>query len=663
MFSCHGRLNWVALVGLALSSCGWLDAEHDPPPNSSDWVTIVDPELNAQALGVLKNHCTQCHGSQSQAAGRFSHIHDLLSMVKQGLIIPGEAERSRLYRRILDRTMAPANPLSNSQTKLIAHWINHGLAKGKNHEYQNEGPFQCDPSAKPVEALTAPLRRLSKTEYVNTISDIIDLVTTPKISKQIKFNIDPSFEHIPNDEHLVFSRLDHRISSDHIAGFFKVAFEVGDRVSKNLPPCEDQMCFKNFVERFGLLAYRRPLSQNEIEQLASYFDPSDSVEGMSNAIAHLLMAPEFIYHLEVHGQVSRNALKLDGYSLASRLSYTFWHTMPDQTLLSAAAMGMLDTRQGVEEVVDYVFSKIERGAQPVARFAFEWLGLKELPDVEVSVATQKLAADLLTGDDDARTLFDRLKSQSIEDVLSHSVSSIWRQQISFQEFFESNSSQITDPPFSVVYGGQRAGLLTRPALLLARSFRSNPVLRGAFIRKHILCDTLSDPDPNDLPDDAMAPPPANERQSTRNFVTRQTGSARCMGCHNRINPLGFALERYDSLGQKRSVERLWDEQGHSLPDVAINTITQPFVVLGDITQTQGASQLVDVILDSGKARACFAKNYFQFTLARLENKSDACFLKSFHQDLKSGSIKESLLKLARSKAFRYRSLNSVGSTP
>src|SRR5690606_28308594 len=106
------------------------------------------------------------------------------------------------------------------------------------------------------------------------------------------------------------------------------------------------------------------------------------------------------------------------------------------------------------------------------------------------------------------------------------------------------------------------GLIHRPALLMSTAERTNPIVRGAFVQKRILCADLG------LPADAAAIAKANAEiradalQSNRQAVTEATSGDACVGCHARVNPVGFVLEGFDQLAARRDEEVLVDAEGN-----------------------------------------------------------------------------------------------------
>jgi hypothetical protein len=206
--------------------------------------------------------------------------------------------------------------------------------------------------------------------------------------------------------------------------------------------------------------------------------------------------------------------------------------------------------------------------------------------------------------------------------------------------------------------GERPGALTRAAFLATGTAMTRPIMRGVFVRTNILCDELPPP-----PDNAAAnPPELSNTLSTRQVVealTQAEGTA-CAACHaTRINPIGFAFERYDALGRVRFEQTLFDGNGSVTGSVPVDTTTTPQIVSRDETPSSGPADLMRLIVDSGKAHACLARHYFRFTFGRWESvKADGCVLETLRTSLtESGNVAQMLKDVAATEAFRQRTFD------
>jgi hypothetical protein len=207
---------------------------------------------------------------------------------------------------------------------------------------------------------------------------------------------------------------------------------------------------------------------------------------------------------------------------------------------------------------------------------------------------------------------------------------------------------------------ERPGLLTRAAFLVTSSANTRPIMKGLFIRRNILCDSIPPP-PNNA---ANMPPELSDTVSTREVVeglTEQPGTA-CAGCHaTLINPLGFATEGFDALGRVRSEQRLFSADGEEVGSAAIDTRSTPQVVDGDTAPSTGPQDLMRLIRDSGKAHACFARHYFRFSFGRFEDAAqDGCVLEQLRAALvETGTLSGMLREVALAPAFKRRNFQEA----
>jgi hypothetical protein len=196
----------------------------------------------------------------------------------------------------------------------------------------------------------------------------------------------------------------------------------------------------------------------------------------------------------------------------------------------------------------------------------------------------------------------------------------------------------------VAVSGNRAGLITMPASMTAHaSEATSPIKRGVFVLNDLLCAKL------ELPADTVLPPlPAPVKgRSIRKALEDVTMAPQCMGCHGKINPIGFALEGYDRMGHERAV----DEFKEPVDSNGILMINDP-TVDGPI---EGGVALADRVWQSNSGRACMIQQVFRFALAREETQDDTCSFVSLAQNFeKSGfSVKQLMTDVILQDSFRF----------
>ncbi len=313
--------------------------------------------------------------------------------------------------------------------------------------------------------------------------------------------------------------------------------------------------------RFASRAWRRPLTEAEKQSLRAFYtktkeaDPDhDHVAAIRAVIARILVAPQFLYKVELTSQLS-TARPLTNYEMASRLSYFLWSSIPDDELRRAAAAGELVTSAGLQKQVKRML------ADPKARrmsteFFGQWLGFYHF--------------DQYKGVDTGRypEFTDEVKS------------SMYDQAVSFFEYIVRNNRPVSDilyadydflnAPLARYYGLKReikstgpvekiddanslsrGGVLRLGAMLTTTSapLRTSPVKRGDWVLRRI----LGTPTPPPPPDAGTIP--SDDKLfgglSVKERMAAHKRNATCANCHTRIDPLGFPLEHYDSTGRWR----------------------------------------------------------------------------------------------------------------
>jgi len=553
----------------------------------------------------------------------------------------------------------PANPLSSTPTN-----------------------FVCDANAVP-EAL--PLRRLSHLQYQNTVSDLVRFAA-PASAEEVLGVVEPLFSQLPKDERVGpdkhyagFTRLDQALQQQHVDGAYAVAKQAAEQLTSVPARLEeiagtcatdgdagnDDACLDDMIRWFGERALRRPVTDEDVAFYrgpagAAPFDPAD----YADVVALLLNAPHLLYFVE-HGEPgSDDTAPLDAYELASRISYHFWQTLPDDGLFEAARSGALLTDAGYEAQLERVFAD-PRTRAAVGELFGQWLDnttLEELDSRSGTPVFDSFAGDFAPGPD--------LREHMLAEVTDAALHYTFDQPSTLRDLITSNRSFARTEDLATIYGvpvwsegseppafsePERVGLISRAAFLATGSANTRPIMKGVFIRKALLCDEIPPPPPNA----AANPPMLSDSLSTRQVVEELTGQGGCAGCHSTfINPLGFATENFDSLGRLRADQPLFNpETGEMVGSAAINTETVPAVETGDTEVSRNVADLVGLIAESPKPYACFARQYFRFTFGRQEDLNrDGCALADVKLALDEGKpIADVLRSIALSPAFRRRS--------
>ena len=504
-----------------------------------------------------------------------------------------------------------------------------------------------------TEAFRSPLRRLTRLEYNNTVRDLLGDASAPA-------------DRFPPDE--VSGGFSNNAAvlgvSPLLAEKYQEAAEaLAAAAVKNVPallgePCDvvgdEQACARQFVERFGRRVYRRPLDIAERDRLLALYTVGRQggtfAEGIEVVLRAMLQAPAFLYRLE--GQragkpAGGGALApLDGWEVATRLSYLLWGTMPDDRLFAAAERNQLRTADEVAAMARTMLD--DRRARPmVAEFHRQWLGL---------------AVDRAPKDTAVYPAFDEALKAGMAAESSAFVEQVYfapaAERRSLTALFTSPQGFV-NPALARLYGvaapaggapaavslppDQRPGLLSRGAFLAVHALpdQSSPIHRGKVLREQVLCEEMP-PQPPGL---VVTPPEVDPRRSTRERFAVHARDAACAGCHRLMDPIGFGFERYDGIGRYRATDGGGpvDDSGEVIADD------------GSGFTFNGARELGEKLATSPKVSACLATQWYRYAFGRLDGPGDRCSLQQVKAVVNGGGdLRELLVALVRTEAFAHR---------
>jgi len=313
-------------------------------------------------------------------------------------------------------------------------------------------------------------------------------------------------------------------------------------------------------------AFRRPATAAQIKPYLELYAAAKErgqtfEQSIFFSLRAVLVSPMFLFRAEPPNPTAAQR-PLDQYALASRLSYFLWGSMPDELLFDLAADGKLNDSKVLRELVGRMVRN-DRSFVFAQRFVDQWLHIRDLgankaPDASTYPLWTKDAD--LRGDITLQPIYF-FREMLIRDMpildLIDSKFTIGTSHLAkhFGLKLPLNANSTSQPQWvELPAGSHRGGLLGMPAVLAVSShtYRTSPVLRGAFILDSIL-GTPPPPPPADVPplEENKEGGPA---KTVRERLAQHRASPNCAGCHSRIDPLGFALENYDVMGKWRDEE-------------------------------------------------------------------------------------------------------------
>ena len=365
----------------------------------------------------------------------------------------------------------------------------------------------------------------------------------------------------------------------------------------------------NFMTR----AYRRPLRSGEAKPFVNLFQTVRDkkptfVEAMKVPLSAILISPDFLYLVEGDESNHSSVGKLNDFELASRLSYFLWSSMPDESLLDLAKAGKLNDPQTLRTQVDRMLAD-KRAEALVKNFAGQWLRLREVganPPVESLYHRYDKHLEMsMRGETEA--FFEHIlrNDRSVLDFLRCDYVVINERLARYYDIPGVKGDHFR--PVKVPAGVKRGGLLTQASILSVTSngTRTSPVWRGVWILERLLGDPPAPPPPNagDIP----PAEPGQHKLTIRQRLLNHRSNPQCARCHNKIDPLGFALENFNAAGEWRDRET----PGQNPPPIDA-TAKMP-----DGTEFVGVTGLQDELLKRKEAfLRCLTKKLYTYALAR-----------------------------------------------
>lgn len=489
----------------------------------------------------IKTYCLECHQNRRPTEAGLSFTPALRS--------PGHAAFSEKWKKAAARVKTHDMPPegldqpTDEERQMFLKW----LEKVKYLSPKDPGPFV--------------IRRLTKTEYGNTLHDLFGV--DPKIAEGLP-------DEVSGEGYL------NSLSPLQLEQYLAIAEKVLNQVlaAEGAPPTQMQMRLigdpptpdtdarataRKVAQALARKAYRRPPSEAELDVLLKVFDLgrqndlsyTASVRLMFKAI---LVSPQFLFITPAE-EIKRDGeiVPLDDYQLASRLSYLLWATMPDDELMALADKGKLHQPAVLKAQVTRLLLD-PRSRALFDGFGAQWLGLGDLHKRTFDLDKfPQMTADMRSAMyDEARLFFE----------------SIVRENRSVAHFLDSDYTFL-NAKLATIYGLEktvtgsemrkvkltdrnRGGILGMPGVLAATSFpnRTSPVNRGVWVLEKVLGDHVP-PAPPDVP--ALE---KQDQKSVANLTLRERTELHrsdpvCANCHRLLDPIGFGLENFDAIGRWR----------------------------------------------------------------------------------------------------------------
>jgi len=531
--------------------------------------------FDADVQPLLTRYCVKCHGGGEEPAGG-------IDFTAIGTDAAAEAQHELwelAAERIQNRQMPPRDetqPTDRERERFFA-WYQQRLVD----------------SVQPRPGDSVP-RRLSAGEYRNTLRSLFgfDLEvaiigaeqTVAEKSMVMKLlPVDPpGASGFVNDTHsnplttviwdqysiLVDMALEELFSKNRTAELKRM---TGSLAASGITHAEAVTLVRAFVPR----AYRRNMPRRELDAICARLkDDQKLVPTLKAELKAVLMSPRFLYRGLMMPRGASGQRPVDDFELAERMSYFLWEDMPDQELFETAAAGHLRDPQVFREQIERMLDS-PRSRSLAESFATQWLSLNEIDHVSnnppFAIALKSQPVDYmhwLFAED--RPLLELIDSRTafVNPLTAKYYAGDRGQMKPYRKPKGIEIEAVPNQRITLTKTAERGGIITMPGVL---AMNRGPVLRGTWMLERILGQHLPDPPPDV---GQVQPNRRGEKLTFRERFEAHRNRPSCAVCHDGIDPLGFALERYgpggtfngnkgnvDTAGQLPSGEKFEDYQG------------------------------------------------------------------------------------------------------
>ncbi len=447
------------------------------------------------------------------------------------------------------------------------------------------------------------LRRLTRFEYDNTISDLLHISSTYG-------------QGLPPDD--VLNVFDNNAGALRIGALLAdklqtaaeaIAEDAGKDLTQVLPcPPAQSGCAAQFIATFGKRAMRRPLTDAEAARYANLHATVAATdgfaEGIKAVIVTLLQSPHFLYRAEL-GTPAGGVYQLTPYEIATELSYFLLGSMPDDELFAKADSGALSAADEIATQAKRLLMS-PKSRPLLDHFVQQWLFLDRLAEApKDSVLFADFTPAIRAGmRQETSELFDhviRSGSGKLPELFTAGYSYMPDALAQFYGLAISGETpNAAGLRKTLLPASSRGGILTHGSILAtqAKNNSASPILRGKLVRERLLCQPLPPPPPGLN----VQLPPVDPNQTNRVRFSAHDQNPACASCHHLMDPIGFGFERFDAVGHYRTTEAGQDIDAH-----------------GEIQSSPNTSGTFDGVVDlqaklaqSPDVRDCFALQWFRF---------------------------------------------------
>jgi hypothetical protein len=450
------------------------------------------------------------------------------------------------------------------------------------------------------------VRRLNRVEYNNTVRDLLGTTARPADSfpaddRGLGFDNIADILTLSTTNITLYQTTAESLVTAALAGTQRAKIITCDLVAMG------ETCARSIVRAFGRKAWRRPLTDAEVDKLITVAKLAttngDTWEvGVSLAMQSMLISPNFLFRVEIDPTpTSLTPHALTNHELAARLSYFLWSSMPDDALFAAADAGQLTDKTQLAAQVTRML-KDPKASALADNWGGQWLYTRAVDEVQPDTKAFPMFDAAL------RSAMKQETALMLNDVLFKGVPA---DKLLLSDYTYVNARLATHYGLPAVTGtamqkvmlgagSHRGGFLTNASFLTVTSHpnSTSPVLRGKWILEELMCKTVAPPPNNVMTklDDSTA-----GTKSLRQRLEAHAANS-CAVCHVVMDPLGFGLENYDAVGTYRTMDGTFPVDASG--------------VLPDGRMFNGPVELANIVAkDDGYAK-CVTQKLYTYALGR-----------------------------------------------
>lgn len=619
-------------------------------------VAVTEGDPIARGQQIYSGQCAGCHGADGGGIGNFPAVNlprDFNAMID-----------------LIAATMPKNNPAACDRqcAEDVAAYIQTLWVE----------EIACDRSVSPVSYGARQLKILTRSEYQRSVEDLlgVDFAAADGLSADEKLG-------------LFFNNTHASIVASSYSNYLIVAEQIAEwAAARDFAPALscgsfNQACADTFIDELAPKIFRRPLDAVEVDtflQMANgSFTEGNVKDGIRMALEAMLSAPQFLYRHELgepnpgNNAIAADAYELTSYEMATFLAYTFTGSTPDQQLLDAAAADQLRDRA---EILAQARRLTESAAarRVLGDFVGSWLGTANL--------------DIAAKDENVWPGFLQLVPHMQDEVRQTFANIMLDENESFASLYTADYTFVNQP-LAAHYGiagvsgnelrkvptSDRGGILASGAFMArwGESVESSPILRSVRVRRRMLCQDQPPPPAGTFAAreqklaelSALLQDPAT---TNRLKYHRLTEDQPCTSCHLQyINPLGFGMEDFDTVGRVRTA----DLNGNGIDASGELYAPNSYSNVAEVEAFQGTRGLGQLLSTLPSAQTCLSQQMFRYIigvgsqdidkdnpdgpqLSDIEKSGYACEVDKLTQSMMAENPRSMLESFSTLEAVRYR---------